>query len=68
MLLENQGLVEKRAQIDLMVRMARLLSEEIPVMPLYYSLDVIAHTAALRGVEPSPDGAIGWNVEKSELG
>jgi peptide/nickel transport system substrate-binding protein len=61
------GSLDQSERADLMVKMAKLISDELPVVPLYYSLDVIAHVAALRGVEPSPDGAIGWNVEKWEL-
>lgn len=52
----------------LMTQMARLLSEQIPVIPLYYNLDVVAHVAALRGLQVAPDASIGWNVHTWELG
>jgi len=50
-----------------MVQMTQVMSEEVPVLPLYYSLDVVAHVAALRGVKVARDGSIAWNVEQWEL-
>lgn len=34
----------------LLVQMARLYSEEIPSIPLYYNLEVLPHVSALKGV------------------
>jgi hypothetical protein len=50
-----------------MVQMTRVLSEQLPILPLYYNLDVVAHTSALRGVRVVPDGSIGFNVHEWEL-
>ena len=32
-----------------MAEMARLLNDELPVMPMYFNYEVVAHTAALTG-------------------
>jgi peptide/nickel transport system substrate-binding protein len=37
---------------DIMVQMMRLLSEEMPHLPLYYNFQVVAHTGALTGPQP----------------
>lgn len=59
--------LERGHRSELMVQMTRVLSEELPILPLYYNLDVVAHTAALRGVRVLPDGSIGFNVHEWEL-
>jgi peptide/nickel transport system substrate-binding protein len=57
-----------QAQRDqLMIEMGKVLSDQLPVMPLYYNLDVVAHTGSLRGVHVAPDGSIGWNVQDWEM-
>lgn len=57
-----------RAQREqLMIEMGRLINEQLPVIPLYYNLDVVAQAAVLRGVQVAPDGAIGWNVHDWEM-
>jgi peptide/nickel transport system substrate-binding protein len=39
-----------------LVEMMKLLSDELPALPLYYNFQVVAHTAALRGPQPvSPE-------------
>ena len=47
--------------------MHRLLSEQLPIMPLYYNLDVMAHTSAVRNVVVAPDGSIAFNVHEWEM-
>lgn len=59
--------LDRNERQQLMIQMVRLLSEEVPVLPLYYNLDVVAHGAALRGVVVAPDGSIGWNVHEWEM-
>ncbi len=59
--------LERAERSELTVQMARLLSEQLPILPLYYNLDVVAHSAALRGVQVAPDGSIGFNVHEWEM-
>ncbi len=60
--------LDRRQRSQLVVQMTKLLSEQLPVMPLYYNLDVVAHTSALRGVQVVPDGSIGFNVQDWQMG
>jgi peptide/nickel transport system substrate-binding protein len=59
--------LERNQRSELMVQLARVLSEQVPVLPLYYNLDVVAHTAAVHNVRVVPDGSIGFNVHEWEL-
>lgn len=48
-----------------MVEMMKLLSEELPSLPLYYNYQVVAHTAALTGPQPiTPDSTRYSNVHE----
>jgi peptide/nickel transport system substrate-binding protein len=59
--------LDRNQRSQLMIQMARLLTEQIPTIPLYYNLDVVAHTAALKNLQVVPDGSIGFNVHEWEL-
>ncbi len=51
-----------------MTQMAKLLNEEVPFIPMYFSVDVVAHTAALRGPQiVAPDTSTNWNVHEWEF-
>ncbi|MBM2811968.1 MAG: hypothetical protein HW416_2727 [Chloroflexi bacterium] len=58
-------------QVRQRVQMARLLSEELPAIPLYFGVNPIAHVASLRGVSqtssPGTTGIFSWNVHVWEL-
>ncbi len=41
--------LERDERQHLMAEMARLLNEELPVMPMYFNFEVVAHTASLTG-------------------
>jgi peptide/nickel transport system substrate-binding protein len=48
-----------------MVEMMKLLSEELPSLPLYYNYQVVAHTATLAGPQPlTPDSTRYSNVHE----
>lgn len=51
----------------LVVQIMRLMTEELPDVPLYYNLAVMAHVAELHGplVSTSTDGAV-WNIHEWE--
>jgi peptide/nickel transport system substrate-binding protein len=51
----------------LIVQIMRLMTEELPDVPVYYNLAVIAHLADLKGPLPSTstDGAV-WNLHQWE--
>lgn len=58
----------QRSQV--LVQMARALSEEVPDVPLYFNPSVVAHIADLRGPmgEAASAGAVAWNLHEWELG
>jgi len=52
---------------DTMVQMMKLLSEEVPHLPLYYNFQVVAHTGALVGPRPpQPEATRFANVAQWE--
>ena len=59
--------LDQNQRNQLMVDMGRVLSDQVPIVPLYYNLDVVANTASLRGVLVAPDGSIGFNVHDWEM-
>jgi peptide/nickel transport system substrate-binding protein len=59
--------LDRSQRSQLMVQMALALGEQLPILPLYYNLDVVAHTADVRGVKVIPDGSIGFNIHEWEM-
>ncbi len=60
--------LDRAARNEAIVQAAKLVSEEIPLYPLYYNYDVRAHAAALRGPQAyAPGGEATWSVETWEL-
>jgi peptide/nickel transport system substrate-binding protein len=60
--------LDRDERIQLVAQMARILSEEVPFIPMYFSVDVVAHTAALKGPQiVAPDTATNWNVHQWEF-
>jgi hypothetical protein len=59
---------EKRVQQR--IRIAKLVSEELPAIMLHYNLNPVVHVVALRGPVPSAalaTGFISWNMHEWEL-
>lgn len=57
-------------RIQQRIRIAKLLTEELPVIALYYQLAPVAHVAAVRGPVPVSLGTSGyasWNIHEWEL-
>ncbi len=60
--------LDRAARTQAIVQAAKLVSEEVPLYPLYYNYDVRAHVAGLRGPQAyAPGGEATWAVEKWEL-
>jgi peptide/nickel transport system substrate-binding protein len=60
--------LDRNERTQLTVDMLRMLSEELPVIPLYYNLDVVAHVSELNAPRlVAPDGSIAWNIQDWEL-
>ncbi|MBM2811835.1 MAG: hypothetical protein HW416_2594 [Chloroflexi bacterium] len=52
------------------VRLAALLSEHLPALPLYYNLNANVYLATLRGLGPTAHattGDAGWNIHEWEI-
>jgi ABC-type transport system substrate-binding protein len=59
--------LDPHAANERMIDMMRIMSDEMPSVPLYYQFQVVAHTAALRGPEPfTPDSTRYANVHQWE--
>jgi peptide/nickel transport system substrate-binding protein len=59
------GALDRSQRNQHVVDMLRVVSEEVPTIALYYSVNYLAHVAALRGplITLSPD-AISWNLHE----
>jgi ABC-type transport system substrate-binding protein len=56
--------LDRGEQVQALVGMMKLHSEQVPNYPLNYSLNVVAHIAALKG----PEGDFShWNIHEWEL-
>lgn len=56
------------ARTNAIVQAAKLVSDEVPLYPLYYNYEVRAHVAALRGPQNyAPGGDVTWAVEAWEF-
>jgi peptide/nickel transport system substrate-binding protein len=57
--------VDRPTRNDYLVQMLKMISEELPVMPLYFNFEVVAHGAALRGPQPaSPESTRYTNLHE----
>ncbi len=60
--------VDRAQRIQQIVRMVRIMSEDLPAIPLNFTPYAVAVVAPLRGVTPvSPDNQITWNIHQWEL-
>jgi len=57
--------LDRAASNQLAVQMMRVMSEELPAIPLYYNLGAQAHASELRGplLSASTAGAV-WNIQE----
>lgn len=60
--------LDRAAHNNAIVEMVKLLSEQLPVYPLYYNYDVRAFTSTLRGPQNyAPGGSPTWALEQWEV-
>ena len=60
--------LDRAARNEAIVQAAKLVSEEVPLYPLYYNYDVRAHATSLRGPQAyASGGEATWGVETWEL-
>jgi peptide/nickel transport system substrate-binding protein len=60
--------LETAPRIELLLAMMKLLSDELPALPLYYNFQVLAHSNALAGPLPiSPETTVHWNAHEWTL-
>lgn len=60
--------LDRTERIRHLVQMAKLLSEDLPAISLYFNAIPIAVVAALKGPQPTvPDASWTWNIHEWEL-
>jgi peptide/nickel transport system substrate-binding protein len=60
--------LDRSQRIAQMAQLNRIIGEQLPVIPMYFSVDGVAHVAALRGPQMvAPEAAQTWNVHQWEL-
>jgi ABC-type transport system substrate-binding protein len=62
------GSLQRSEQSRAIVQMAKIVSEEVPIFPLYYNYIVTAHLADLKGpLAYAPGGQATWGIETWEF-
>ncbi len=62
------GAIDPAERVRYIGQMARIMSEELPTIPLMYELQAYAHVAAVRGPSLDADEAVaGWNIHEWDL-
>ncbi len=64
------AVLDPNERVRQMAAAARIMSEELPALPLYYDLDVIVYRPNVRGPGPVTTGSTGivaWNLPAWEL-
>jgi peptide/nickel transport system substrate-binding protein len=64
------AVLDRSERLQHMAAIARIMSEELPAIPLYYDLDVIVYRPNVRGPGPittDTTGLVAWNVGSWEL-
>ena len=60
--------VEQPERVRLIAQMVKIMSEDLPSIPLMYELAAYAHVAAVRGPSVEADEAVvGWNIHEWEM-
>ena len=58
------GTIDQTERVRLIGQMARLMTEDLPTIPLMYELSAYAYSSAIRGPTVEADEAVvGWNVQ-----
>jgi peptide/nickel transport system substrate-binding protein len=63
--------LDRQQGAQVLARIARLMSDELPALPLYYDLGAISHMGTLRGprtVSTDSTGLVTWNVHEWTFG
>jgi peptide/nickel transport system substrate-binding protein len=58
--------LDRTQQIGLVVQMMKILSEDVPTLPVYYNIYVIALAAGIQGPTVGTASTIYWNLETWE--
>lgn len=62
------GTLDQSQRNQLVVRMLKTVSEELPTLMFYHNLGVIAHVSQLRGPQVGvPDTLVHWNIHEWEF-
>jgi peptide/nickel transport system substrate-binding protein len=60
--------LERDARVRLIADAARVINEDVAVIPLYYAPSVLAYPSSLLGIQPrSAIGDVEWNIHEWEL-
>lgn len=60
--------LDRSERVQAIVGMSRLVSEEVPILPMYYNLLVLAHVSDLSGPKAyAPGGEATWNAHLWEM-
>ena len=60
--------LEERDRAEAVANAVRILTEDLGVIPLHFNPGVIAHAAAVHGLNVrAPDAEIAWNIHEWEL-
>jgi peptide/nickel transport system substrate-binding protein len=60
--------LDQRERVQQIAQMSRILTEELPMLSLYFSLDVLAHVTGLTGPQiVAPDTFTTWNIHEWEF-
>ncbi|HEY3117310.1 MAG TPA: ABC transporter substrate-binding protein [Chloroflexota bacterium] len=58
------GTIDQNERVRLIGQMVRVMSEDLPTIPLMYELSAFAYTSAIRGPNADADEAVfGWNIQ-----
>jgi peptide/nickel transport system substrate-binding protein len=58
--------LDRTQQVGLVVQMMKILSEDVPTLPVYYNIYVIALAAGIQGPTVGTASTIYWNLETWE--
>lgn len=57
--------LERDQRIDALIQTARIFTEQLPAIPLFFNPGIVAYVAALEGPQPfGPTADVGWNVHE----
>jgi peptide/nickel transport system substrate-binding protein len=65
---EYDRTLDRSQQVTYVVEMMKLLSEEVPILPVYYNLYTVAMASDLQGPTISTAGSVYWNIQDWQIG